>query len=549
MLLFLLASMENEKQSIRKRVGCPPLCHDKGPIQKDDKGQVWLVDKNFSKWLDNTTVHGIAHIFKGKSTVKRVFWLVIFLGALAGCVYNVLNRLKLLISNPTSTSTKIITSQEGVPFPAITICNLNPFAIAALEEYNVSDLFDFIDSASDNNDDDIISTYLKCDDHLSKVPAAIRKKPFKDLQTRSHVPLSEFITVCVYSNDNMDCNLQFKPIITNYGLCYIFNDDPNNARLVYTSGQSYGLHLYINIHQDLYDYSINGDAGIKISVTRQGALPEPDEQGIAVAPGSYAYIGLKAERAIDTTNRGECMKENGGLDFFPDYEYSQTGCRIDAYISSTLRECGCIESIAAVEGSDFGPECTIDHTCCITFHALNFTSESCKVECDRLVYTASTSYAQFPSKLKAQKLASEFNVSVDYVYTNFVGASIYFESVTKQETTTVNSYSISAFLSDLGGQLGLFLGASVISMLECGLFCIDEIKALFCTKRMKKKVRRFEKWAHVPEVTDEIERGENMVEKHEQSSELLPPQVVRKESTLKEIVKLNEKMEANVNEN
>lgn len=542
-----------ETKDVRKRVILSSFCHEKGPVQMDKDGQTWLVDKNFSKWLDNTTVHGITHVFKGKSTIKRIFWLIIFMGALVGCTINVLNRFRLLLNNPTSTSVTIDNNNGGVPFPAITICNLNPLSAEAAEEYNVSGLFDHLDSPDviDELEVDPLLLYTACVHEQNRIPFQLRQRTFRELLNSGHVPLEEFIIGCSYGSlhqnsdpSDEDCRLQFKPVITNYGRCYTFNGDEDNVRMVRVTGQSYGLHLYVNIHQDLYKYSMNSDVGIKVSITPQGSVPQPDEQGIAVGPGSYAYIALKLERTIDNTGRMDrCRKKDQRLVYFPEKKYSQAGCRSDSYIEELLNVCGCIDAIAA-EGIDFGyRNCTISDICCLTFTDIAHSSEnaSCPVECDKLTYTASTSYSRYPSARSAQKLASKYNLTLDYVYDNFIGLSIYFESTTTQVSETTSFYSITAFLSDLGGQLGLFLGASVISMLECGLFCIDEMKALFCTKAMKKRVYKFERWAHIPEVTEEIEKN-----KEETGSALSLHD--EKNITLEEVVTLNENQKAELTE-
>jgi hypothetical protein len=37
--------------------------------------------------IENSTSHGIPSIFKTKSWILRIFWLVLFIGALAGAIY------------------------------------------------------------------------------------------------------------------------------------------------------------------------------------------------------------------------------------------------------------------------------------------------------------------------------------------------------------------------------------------------------------------------------------------------------------------------------
>ena len=69
-----------------------------------------------------------------------------------------------------------------------------------------------------------------------------------------------------------------------------------------------------------------------------------------------------------------------------------------------------------------------------------------------------------------------YNVSPQIFPTDFLALNVYFETLNIKTQTTSNAYSFIALLSDIGGQLGLFLGVSVISIMEFGTWIVDEIK-------------------------------------------------------------------------
>ena len=485
-----------------------------GPLQKDNDGQLWWVDKRFNKWLEHTTVHGIVHVFKGKSTLKRIFWLFIFVGAVTGLLINVVNRFQYLLSSPTATSVRIDNNQDGVQFPAVTICNLTPIDKYTAAQYGVVDFIDLLYGSiifHDYDDDSFSSSIAECDRALiNSVPDEVKAESLRDLLANGQLSVHDFIVSCSYGtlSNNGDeavyCVDQFKPIMTNLGLCYTFNGELNSTRKVAVTGQRYGLRLVLDIHQDYFETSINNDVGIKISLDPQGLLPEPDERGIAVSPGQYAYIALKTEQTIDNSGANNCKNKETRLTYFPDRYYSQTGCKLDRYVNDILNNCSCTDTISQLS-LDNVKTCTINDICCVFTSDVLFSSMYCPVECDKLEYSSSVSYSQYPLKSIASELAEHENITTEDIYRNLLGVSIYFESVATSVSKTTSSYTVTAFLSDLGGQLGLFIGASVISMLEMGLFCVDELKNVVCAGKVKKKVKKFEKWSHLPEVTGGIE--------------------------------------------
>ncbi len=81
---------------------------------------------SFRKYIENTTAHGVGRIFSGKSVIRRLFWLVIVLGATVGCLYNIIDRIIYLAGGPTAT-TLSLERQVNLEFPAVTVCNLNQY--------------------------------------------------------------------------------------------------------------------------------------------------------------------------------------------------------------------------------------------------------------------------------------------------------------------------------------------------------------------------------------------------------------------------------------
>ena len=65
---------------------------------------------------------------------------------------------------------------------------------------------------------------------------------------------------------------------------------------------------------------------------------------------------------------------------------------------------------------------------------------------------------------------------MENVYNNYLALNIYYQGQNTDIEETVNAYRVTNLLSDIGGLLGLFLGMSVISMLEFGTWLLDEIK-------------------------------------------------------------------------
>jgi hypothetical protein len=234
--------------------------------------------------------------------------------------------------------------------------------------------------------------------------------------------------------------------------------------------------MLLDINQ-MYNYaaSYGGIAGVKIAIHERGTIPEPDETGIAVGPGKHAYIGLKSQTTVDETERSCNATTN--TKYFNDFNYSISSCRIDAYLDITARRCNCLFPYGEARDPNLR-ECTVNDLCCIFSANLEVNNVSCSPSCMRTTYQTSVSYANFPAIHTAEDLSNALGIPTQNFLSDLVSLNIYYEDLGQTQVLTTNPYSFSSLLSDIGGQLGLFVGASVISMLEIGMLLFDLFKDL-----------------------------------------------------------------------
>ena len=449
-------------------------------------------NRHFSKWLDDTAIEGIVHVFKEKSLIRRVIWGLIFFVAVFFCLYNIGDRASYYASSPSST-TLSVSNKDSVPFPAVTICNLNPIKKSVAEQLNIADLLKLYYQSNTvffytrphllytlN-----LSTNEPCNSYLNVIDNSTQSMTLHDLYVNGAFNSSELIQLCFFGQEYTICNDMFEPIITHLGLCYSIN---TNATLFSrTPGVSGGLYVLINIQANNYIASLDGTAGVKVLVHSKDVLPDPVELGIAISPGKSAYISFNEEITNDETGNG-CSETGEVLKYFPNYHYSLVACRTEIYAEAIVEQCNCIHPFVTVNISTDIRLCTIGDLCCIKLAFESADASSCVPICLKTDYPkSSVSYAQFPDESIIHEFQSLTNATSEHIKSNLVTAHIYFKDLTVTKIETIYSYSFSAFLSDIGGQLGLLIGASVISIIEIGILLLDICKDTLVNCHPKKE--------------------------------------------------------------
>ena len=429
----------------------------------------------FKKYIESTTAHGVARIFTGKSMIRRLFWLIIVLAAAGVCLNNIIDRIRFLVSDPTSTTISV-TRRTTLTFPAVTVCNLNSFRIEALEERNLTEVIQtaiFLVTEEEAP---------SCESVISQSDNLIRTT-YEELAMQARHSVENFIGACYFAGEPCgDMTEVFEPIFTSLGICYTFNS--RNMKSLLQSkgtGQRQGLQLLVNVNQS--EYATPEDAGVKIAIHAQSEPPMPDDRGIGVPTGRNAFISIKERTIQDNTGRSCTPVEDlSSLNFLQgEYDtYSESACLVDCVHTSTADTCNCIvaRSFYSPDNPRYSqlPNCTLDEICCIVNELIQPSECSCPAACTSISYETAVSYSYFPAEYISEQFASVSGVPVNFFPTNLLQISVYFETLNIETQTTNRAYSFVALLSDIGGQFGLFLGVSVISIMEFGTWVVDEIK-------------------------------------------------------------------------
>eukprot|EP01137_Pigoraptor_chileana_P026825 Opistho-2@662 len=218
-------------------------------------------------FMETTSMHGINRAFqRGHMFTRKVFWTVVFLGALAATIYLIMNLI-LDYLDYASTTQFTVSYVRDMVFPTVTFCNLNIASMTAMQK----------------------AGYGNFTSDVSTIRPAIKKI---DMATYYHQNRTDFIHDCTYSLSDCTSSLTNKTD-NDYGMCYQFNGDGTGTTEVSSRpGAQYGLRLKLNIQQDDYLPSTS-EAGVLMQVHDSTKPFNIDEQGFGLEPGRHYRVSVR----------------------------------------------------------------------------------------------------------------------------------------------------------------------------------------------------------------------------------------------------------------
>uniref|UniRef100_A0A8C0VQG2 Acid-sensing ion channel 2 n=1 Tax=Cyanistes caeruleus TaxID=156563 RepID=A0A8C0VQG2_CYACU len=255
----------------------------------------------------------------------------------------------------------------------------------------------------------------------------------------------------------------------------MFNSGEEGRPLLTTvkGGTGNGLEIMLDIQQDEYlpiwgeTEETTFEAGVKVQIHSQSEPPFVQELGFGVAPGFQTFVATQEQRLTYLPPPwGECRSPELGLAFFP--VYSVTACRIDCETRYIVENCNC----RMVHMPGDAPFCTPEQYKECAEPALSLLAEKdsnyciCRTPCNLTRYNKELSMVKIPSKTSAKYLEKKFNKSEKYISENILVLDIFFEALNYETIEQKKAYEVAALLGDIGGQMGLFIGASILTILE-----------------------------------------------------------------------------------
>lgn len=464
---------------------------------------------NIREYLLSSSLHGLRYI--GTTTLsvfERVFFglsfiIVIFLaGYFISNVYQKWRETPVIIGlDPVSTNIK------DIPFPAVTICNMNQVRK------------DFAARLKSRKDKVILDSICTQGDGLDNEDANIEGKwsYIRDFLLNSSQPCEDMITDCKFGMQNFDCDKSFSSVLTDEGLCCSFNavhprllfkefekneyvDEFVHEDVEYMTwtpekgyaktsqtpypapvpgpGSNMGLTLILNADVANYYCSSTSSSGFKVLLHSPIETPKVANYGFFIATGleTKVVISPKISESSDLIRKipiqqRQCIFANeANLSYYN--IYSKKNCEMECSSKLTEQSCNCTLYFMPRKFNNGSKICNRKKASCyeqilynIAYSHPEYSCNYCLPACFEINYGREISSARLGTGgfLTVQKISPR---SADYIQNNLAIIHIFFIDNAYGGFTKSELIGFTEFLSNTGGLLGLFMGFSVISLIE-----------------------------------------------------------------------------------
>ena len=226
-------------------------------------------------------------------------------------------------------------------------------------------------------------------------------------------------------------------------------------------------------------------------------------EGIYLMPGHQTFISVKKTTVIRLESPfSDCLNEDKNpQEIVIPGKYTADSCRFECFSKNIYKKCGLLPPAfrSFFNQSMLRQKDTLtkrSNTQCYFKKAFAYdTSEcDCRSPCKKIIFEKNVKYNQWPQEWQLETLAPMFSevtkipekdVTIELLRKHLIYVAIYYGEMSETESRQVEAYGGAKVLSDFGGQMGIFLGASFISIIEIVLFLFTAL-----WERLREKTKK-----------------------------------------------------------
>ncbi|KAF7636549.1 hypothetical protein Mgra_00003938 [Meloidogyne graminicola] len=302
--------------------------------------------------------------------------------------------------------------------------------------------------------------------------------------------IDELILKCSFNQHDCDIKRDFKLHNTaQYGNCFTFNWNRDARITAHRAGANFGLRVLV--YANVSDYLPTTEAiGFRIIVHDKWTFPFVDAFGENAPTGMLSSYGVRMKKFFRLEHPyGHCRTGNQLPDgyIYTGYNYSVEGCHRSCLQQEIIRICGCADPTLPIPlgaqqcgvNEQNARECirTIQDQKLMAEERLDFCK--CPLPCNEIGYELTYSAARWPSgTARIMECESSDEFCLEKYRINAALIQVFYEEFNYQTLTESAAYSLTSLIADLGGLSGLWIGISIVSILEVVQliwFCMEYI--------------------------------------------------------------------------
>lgn len=458
----------------------------------DGKKENESVERIVQKYFYQTTTHGIPAVYFSDSKIKKVIWSLVFLILLSLLTFHVSHILVEYYSYPIYQRVKDIKPTE-ISFPSVTICTASDYSKSSVTEETLKNVKLLVGrlEREEIGIENFGQWRSKVEqDHLEHAHSVDFKhkvkSEFRPMLLRGLDGSCTFSTVnkCNYTKDF----IQTFPSNEDK-LCYTYNHNKSDPYFQRGNGPLFGLAMILYVNQSDYVPLMGFDNGIGLTIYIHPVNTYPffGVHGISVPPGYSSNIAMHkiATSRLPYPYPSGCTDGKDIPTIIPG-DYTVMGCEISCQYHYIYRQCGYIEPFMrhfmppekyprkSHRDAEKVLECR--NKILTDLFKEGFKERcNCPPPCEEEVYHRIVSTTKWPALVdipfyrvvfaKALNLSAN-NLSAVYIRNNFLQIRVYFDELGYKHIGEQCKMSLAELFSNLGGQLGLWVGYSFFSIIE-----------------------------------------------------------------------------------